>query len=104
MGAVELLEQVKRKLNITWDDDGTYARLHDIIDSGKAVMSHKLGVAADFDFSKPGQDNALFLAWCLYEWNHATGEFDDAYSNDMMQARSRHLVEAMREEEAGDGV
>lgn len=100
MGAVELFSQVRRKLNITWDDPGTDARLYDIIDSGQAAMSHKLGVAADFDFSVPGQDNALFLSWCLYEWNHAAGEFDVAYASDMLQARQRHMVEAMK---AGEG-
>ena len=86
---MSLIEQVRRKLNITWNDEETDKRVNDIIASAVPVLHHKLGIAdADFDFSAPGLENLLFLAYCMYEWNHAVNEFDTNYANDIAQCRS----------------
>ena len=88
-----LVAQVKRKLNITWNDEGTNARVQDIIQSAILDLSHKLGIAdPDFDFSEPGAENVLFLAYCLYEFNHTLNEFDDNYSNLIAQTQARYEV------------
>lgn len=88
-----LLGQIRRKLNITWDDDETTARLEEIIESAIPILIHKLGITdSDFDFSNPGIENNLFKAYCLYEWNHCVNEFDDNYANDILQARAKHAV------------
>ena len=88
-----LYGQVRRKLNITWDDDDTTARVEEIIESAIPIMLHKLGIVdPDFDFSKPGQENNLFKSYCLYEWNHCANEFDDNYANDIGQVRAKHEV------------
>lgn len=89
-----LTDQVKRKLNITWSDEDTDARVADIIDSAQVAMRHKLGLPDEFDFASKGQENMIFLAYCLYEWNHATHEFDANYLNDIMQVRQKREVEA----------
>lgn len=100
-----LIDQVKRKLNITWQDEDTDRRVEDIMASVKPTLIHKLGIVdADFDFSKGGQENRLFLALCLYEWNHAANEFDVNYSNEIAQCRAKHEVayfEAMEGEADG---
>jgi hypothetical protein len=90
----KLLEQVKRKLNITWDDDETTARLEDIINSAIPDLKHKLGIADDenFDFSEAGPENTLFLAYCLYEWNHSLEEFDVNYSRMIAQIQTKREV------------
>ena len=88
-----LYNQVKRKLNITWEDDETTARLNDIINLAIPDLIHKLGITDnDFDFSIPGTENKLFLAYCLYEWNHCINEFDDNYCNDIGQVRAKYEV------------
>lgn len=88
-----LLGQVRRKLNITWDDDDTTARVEEIIESAIPTLKHKLGIVdPDFDFSKPGMENNLFKSYCLYEWNHCVNEFDDNYANDIAQVRAKHEV------------
>lgn len=89
-----LTQQVKRKLNITWSDEDTDARVSDVIGSAKVAMCHKLGLPATFDFSAVGQENMLFLSYCLYEWNHAAHEFDGNYLNDIMQVRQKWEVAA----------
>lgn len=89
-----LYGQVRRKLNITWEDDETTARIEEIVESAIPAMVYKLGIAdPDFDFSSPGMERNLFLAYCLYEFNHALNEFDENYANDIAQVRAKHEVE-----------
>lgn len=88
-----LLEQVRRKLNITWSDEDTDKRLEDIINSAIPTLTHKLGITdTSFDFSVQGAENTLFLAYCLYEWNHSTNEFDTNYANEIAQIRAKYDV------------
>ncbi len=98
----KLFDQVKRKLNVTWEDDDTTARIEEIIDSAIPTLIHKLGIAdPDFDFSVPGMENNLFRTYCLYEWNHCANEFDDNYANDIGQVREKHEVDYYRSESEG---
>ncbi len=88
-----LFGQVKRKLNVTWDDDETTARIEEIIESAIPDLKHKLGVVDDdFDFSVAGTENTLFLAYCLYEWNHAIEDFDLNYERMIAQVRTKNEV------------
>lgn len=88
-----LFAQVKRKLNVTWDDDETTARIEEIIASAIPDLTHKLGIVdAEFDFSVAGAENTLMLAYCLYEWNHALSEFDLNYERMIAQVRAKYEV------------
>lgn len=89
----ELLGQVFRKLNVTWDDDDTTARIEEIMESAIPDLKHRLGITdPDFDFSKPGDENTLFKNYCLYEWNHCLNEFFANYEVMISQVRSRNDV------------
>lgn len=89
-----LLAQVKRKLNITWDDPDTNSRVEDIMSEAKSVMLFKLGITdEDFDFSIGGIENVLYKAYCLYLYNHCENEFEDNYKSDILQARSKYEVD-----------
>lgn len=88
-----LIDQVKRKLDITWVDEDTDRRVVDIMESVTPVLKHKLGITEpEFDFSKAGLENMLFLALCLYEWNHSANEFDANYANEIAQCQAIHEV------------
>lgn len=88
-----LIDQVKRKLDITWVDEDTDRRVADIMESVSPVLKHKLGITdPDFDFSKPGLENMLFCTMCLYEWNHSANEFDVNYANEIAQCQAMHEV------------
>lgn len=88
-----LLAQVRRKLNITWEDTDTDNRVCDIINQARAVMLDKLGITdTAFDFSSAGIENMLFLAYCLYLYNHCENEFDDNYRENILQARAKNEV------------
>lgn len=97
-----LIEQVKRKCNITWNDDDTNTRITDIMTAAIPILIHKLGIAdPDFDFSVAGAENTLFVNYCFYEFNHCVNEFDDNYKNEIAQTRARHRVEYHK---ANEGV
>ena len=98
-----LYYQVRRKLNITWEDFETTARVEGIINSAIPILLHKLGISdPDFDFSAAGAENNLFLAYCLYEWNHCANEFDENYHNDIAQVQDKHRVAKYLEESASE--
>lgn len=99
-----LMEQVKRKVNVTWEDNDTTARLEEIINSAIPYLIHRLGIADnDFDFSNAGLENTLFLSYCLYEWNHCLNEFEDNYANMIATARDKHRVDYyLKEAEESD--
>lgn len=99
----EFVAQVKRKLNITWSDETTDARVNDIINDAIPIMLRKLGIAnPDFDFSVPGEENRLFKSYCLYEWEHCANEFDDNYHNDIASVQNKHAVSYYKEREGAN--
>lgn len=89
-----LTQQVKRKLNITWEDEETNARVDDIVGSVDPYLRHKLGVSTEFDFSASGTERDLFLSCCLYEWNHIPrDEWEENYKYTIANVRAQHEVE-----------
>lgn len=98
-----LIHQVRRKLNITWSDPVTDARVEDIINSAIPDLRHKLGITdTAFDFSVAGAENTLFLAYCLYEWNHCLNEFFDNYAAMIAGVRAIHEVNSYQQSEVED--
>lgn len=101
--AQELTAAVKRKLNITWTDKETDARVAEIMANAAVSLRYKLGLPETYTFDTEGQEQSLFLSLCLYEWNHAANEFDANYANDILQIRQKLAVEAEKsgEDDAG---
>lgn len=96
-----LVKQVKRKLNITWSDDDTDARVLDIMGGATSTLLHRLGIAdPDFDFSVAGDENTLFLNYCLYERDHCLSEFFINYAEMIASTRAKRIVKQYTE--AGD--
>ena len=103
----QLTKQVKRKLNITWEDEDTNARVDDIMVSVAPWLIHKLGIAdAEYDFGTPGTERDLFLSCCLYEWNHIPrDEFEENYKRTIANVRAQYEVKhyLAEQEAATDG-
>ena len=101
-----LLAQVRRKLNITWSDTDTDSRVTEIIESAIPDLKHRLGIVDSedepFDFSEPGAENTLLLAYCLYEWNHSLHEFFHNYAEMIANTRARHAVARYKSEVTED--
>ena len=93
-----LFKQVKRKLNVTWEDDDTTSRIEEIIESAIPDLIHRLGIFdSNFDFSVAGAENTLFKNYCLYEWNHCLNEFWNNYAEDIAQIRAEWAVKYEKE-------
>ena len=74
-----LLQDLKDKLNITWDEEDTERKLNMIIEDAKLTLNYKLGYS--IDYSKEDIEHSLFLDYCMYAYNNCINEFDDNYFN-----------------------
>lgn len=86
-----MLDKVKRKLNIYFDDDGTNSAITDMIDRGKHYLQ---GVAGSdtLDFDSPTDEQELLLEYCLYDWNEKLLEFKTSYVGELNALRQREQV------------
>ena len=97
-----LTDKVRRKLDITWDDEVTTSRISDIMENASITIRHKIGLPSTYDFETVGQEQNFFLAYCLYAWNHAEDEFDVNYQNDLLQLRQKWAIEFLKNESGAD--
>ena len=92
---------VYRKLNITWDDAETSARLQDVTSTVSSALSGLLGYPADHVFTEAdGGGWLLFLNGCLYEFSDAWDDFQQNYEREILAARLKVLGGDARD---GDG-
>ena len=69
--------EVKRKINVTWDDEETNQAIDSMVEDAIITLNEKLG--ANIDYSKPGMERNLFKNYCLYAWNDWLDDFDKKY-------------------------
>lgn len=86
---MNLLQDLKLKLNITWTEEETERRLERILEDAEITLNFKLG--AKIDYSK-GMERNIFLNYCMYAWNNCLNEFDENYLNEILQLRQKYEV------------
>ena len=86
-----LLAMLKNELFITWEDTDTDLKLARIISNAIPTLNHKLG--ANIDYTVEGQEQELFIAYCVYAYNGRLNQFDEAYRNNIAQIRQLYEVE-----------
>lgn len=96
----ELIEKVKRKLKITWDDVDTNTRVKEIVENAVHTLNFKLGIPHHMQensvYTSPGQEQNLIINYCMYEWNNNVSKFDSNYKNEIMQLQAKYEVEAYK--------
>jgi hypothetical protein len=106
--ANEILEQLKRKLNVSCLNAYDAERLsNDIIPDAVALLAPDLGMTADeaaaFDWSQPSRERLLLVNYCFYEFNHAAEQFASDYAYEIAKCMDARLasqyVEAATNEE-----
>lgn len=110
-----LTKLAKGKLNITWSDEGTDARLEAILEDAIPAVANMVGLIYDppsetvtdgagneFDFAKPSIERNLLLNYSAYEWNHKADEFRAAYWQEIAACRQYHAMESADDEEADE--
>ncbi len=92
---VAMLDQydaVRRKLNITWEDDDTEARVRDVIASVSPALAARCGLESDHLFVPGEQEWPLFLNACLYEFSNALDDFWTNYGPEVAACHLRHIA------------
>lgn len=84
-------DAVKRKLNITWDDEVTDKRVDDVIETAGAALGRAIGLDISYAESmsmleRPDMAGLLANA-CFYEWSNALDEFWINYADEIQRAR-----------------
>lgn len=89
-----LVEAVRRKLRVTYDDPDVNERIiSEIIPAAEHDIMSLVGIQdQSFDFSKPGIESTLFLAWCFYEFNDAADDFEAHYAHLIARCREKWMV------------
>lgn len=79
---------IKRKLNVTWDDEGTNERLQDVVETVSPRLASLVGYPSDHEFaSADGSAWGLFLNACLYEFSDAWDDFAGNYADEILSVR-----------------
>ena len=83
-----VMAAVRRKLNVTWDDEDTEARLQDVVGIVSPRLASLLGYGMDHEFtSEDGPAWGLFLNGCLYEFSDAWDDFAGNYAREILSTR-----------------
>lgn len=93
----ELKERVKSKLNITWKDAETEAKIKNLTEDAISTLNFKIGNNT-IDYNLSGIEKSLFLNYCLYSWNNCLNEFDKDYINEIYQVRAKYEVNRYEKE------
>ena len=91
MTDAEITAAVRRKLNITWEDVDTDARVDDVIDKSKAAIM-RLCDAPEDSTTWDAEDVGLLLDASLYEFSNAMDDFRANYLDAIQSCRLKHLV------------
>lgn len=76
-----VMEAVRRKCNVSWDDGTTSARLEDVVATVSPRLSSLLGYPSDHEFTPADHAfGSLFLNACLYEFSDALDDFEGNYA------------------------
>lgn len=89
--AAERVAAVRRKLNITWDDEEAELRVNDVIESVSPALALRCGYEAAHEFASGEPEWALFLNACLYEWSGALDDFWGNYAAEVGEAHLRNV-------------
>lgn len=83
-----VMAAVRRKLNVSWEDETTNARLDDVVATVSPRLSSLLGYPVDHPFMEAdGAAWGLFLNGCLYEFSDAWDDFTSNYADEILSTR-----------------
>lgn len=83
-----VMAAVRRKLNVTWTDADTDARLQDVVETVSPRLASLLGYESSHEFTRAdGGAWVLFLNGCLYEFSDAWDDFTTNYADEILSTR-----------------
>lgn len=78
-----MIEELKQRLQITWDDENTAKNLERSLASSKEYLEYIAGTNIDFDNSPFCK--SLLLERCRYDYNNAIEYFEINFQKELTQ-------------------
>lgn len=97
---LELLQDVKSYLNISWIDEKTDKNLTGMIKRGMARLKHIAGVPS-LDFREEDLPRQLLLDYCRYANSHALEVFEENFVSELLSLHLINQVKALEQIEEG---
>lgn len=83
--SMELLNDVKNYLDITWQDDETDRKLRGILERGMSYLDRTAG--EEQDYSAEGLPRSLLFDYCRYARNNALELFEGNFRAELISLR-----------------
>ena len=90
-----LLEQLKERLKITWDDEDTL--LINMLERAEKSLNALMGV--ELNYNTPGPAQELLLERCRYDYNNALEYFEQNFAREIFRLQ----LQVAAEEVSADG-
>ena len=90
-----LLEQLKERLKITWDDEDIL--LINILERAEKSLNALMGV--ELNYNTPGPAQELLLERCRYDYNNALEYFEQNFAREILRLQ----LQVAAEEVGADG-
>nr|DAX85130.1 MAG TPA: Head Tail Connector Protein [Caudoviricetes sp.] len=84
-----LLEELKRALQITWDESN--AHLTDCLKRGQSKLNALTGTTIDFD--KNVEARALLLDYCRYDYNNFSEHFEECFAHEILRLQLAEAID-----------
>ncbi len=85
-----LLEPLKSRLDITWDDPQTDTKLKLMLEDGAVYLAERIG--KETDFSAPGDARALLFEYVRYARDQALDVFENNYRHMLIAAQDKRRI------------
>lgn len=95
---------VRDKVNVTWDDETTSARLEMVVATVSPRLSSLIGYPSDHEFTPTDHSfGSLFLNACLYEFSDALDDFEGNYADIIQSERLWNIAHGGVEDAQAQG-
>lgn len=92
-----LIDEVKRYLDITWNDEDTEKNVKEYIKYAKQCLNEDVGTDIDYDTDLKARK--LLLNHCRYQKNKDDEFFEENFSKDINNLRFKYAVKDLKERE-----
>lgn len=96
---MELLDELKTVLDITWEDERTDQKLAGILSRAQSELNGYAGT--EINFQGETAERQLLLDLCRYLYNNAAEDFEINFRSKLIALRARYMTEAV--EDGTDG-
>ena len=86
-----LLERLKERLKITWDDEDIL--LINILERAEKSLNALMGVELNYNIPGPAQE--LLLERCRYDYNNALEYFEQNFAQEILRLQLQVAAEEM---------